>query len=102
MATESAPAVQFKPAAKKGDEGDAAKEGAKKEGSEAPAVANAQTTGDVKAVDPAVRIATAEAIIKRNVLWALGAGLLPLPLLDMVLATGVQVKMLAELSILYE
>lgn len=54
------------------------------------------------AVDPLSRIGRAEAIIRRNVIWSLGAGVLPVPLLDMVLASGVQVKMLKELSELYE
>jgi uncharacterized protein (DUF697 family) len=102
MATESAPAVQSKTVAKKDVEGDGAKEAAKKEGLEAAAAAGAETKADVKALEPAERLALAQAIIKRNVLWALGAGLLPLPILDMVLATGVQVKMLAELSALYD
>lgn len=56
----------------------------------------------VPAADPVSRIGRAEAIIQRNLLWSLGAGLLPLPLLDVVLASGVQVKMLKELSDLYE
>ena len=43
----------------------------------------------------------ANAIIKRNVLWAMGVCAVPLPILDMVLATGVQLKMLRELSAAY-
>jgi len=48
------------------------------------------------------RIGRADAIIRRNVLWALGAGVVPLPLLDIVAISGVQLKMLAELSELYK
>lgn len=53
-------------------------------------------------IDPAVRVAQAEGIIRRNVLWSLGAGILPLPVVDVLALTAVQVKMLKELSDLYE
>lgn len=43
----------------------------------------------------------AEAVVHRNVLWAFGAGVLPIPVFDVVAITGVQVKMLKELSELY-
>ena len=55
--------------------------------------------------EPAVqlsRVGRAEAIIQRNVLWSLGAGLVPFPVVDVVAVTAVQVKMLKELSDLYE
>ncbi|MRG97793.1 YcjF family protein [Polyangium spumosum] len=48
------------------------------------------------------RVGRAEAIIRRNVLWSLGAGAVPIPLLDAIAVTGVQMKMLSELSELYE
>lgn len=41
-------------------------------------------------------------LIRRNVYWALGAGLVPVPVADLVAMTGVQVKMLKELSDLYQ
>ena len=41
-------------------------------------------------------------IIRENVLWASGGGLLPVPILDMIAITAVEVKMLKELSALYE
>ncbi len=47
------------------------------------------------------RLLKGEAIIHRNVLWALGAGVLPLPLVDVVALAGVQVKLLKDLSELY-
>ncbi|AUX43532.1 uncharacterized protein SOCE26_049810 [Sorangium cellulosum] len=47
------------------------------------------------------RVGQAEGIVHRNVLWALGAGIVPIPLFDIVSITGVQVKMLKELSDLY-
>ncbi|MDI1443597.1 DUF697 domain-containing protein [Polyangium sp. 6x1] len=55
-----------------------------------------------KPPEPVSRVGRGEAIIRRNVLWALGAGLVPVPIVDMVAITGIQVKMLAELSELYE
>ena len=48
-----------------------------------------------------LRAARADSVIHRNVLWALGAGLTPIPLVDFVAVTGVQMKMLKELSDLY-
>ena len=41
-------------------------------------------------------------IIRENILWATGGGLIPVPLLDVVAITAVEVKMLKELSALYE
>lgn len=51
--------------------------------------------------DPYSRAARGHAIIQRNVMWALGAGVLPIPLFDFVAITAVQVKLLKELSDLY-
>lgn len=44
----------------------------------------------------------ASEIIRKHVLWALGAGLLPLPLLDIAAVTAVQLDMLKQLADLYE
>jgi len=44
----------------------------------------------------------AEAIVRRNMYWALGAGAIPVPLLDFAAITGVQIKMLKQLSNEYE
>ncbi|MFP4474603.1 MAG: YcjF family protein [Desulfatibacillaceae bacterium] len=41
-------------------------------------------------------------IINKNIVWCVGIGFIPFPLLDMVALTGIQVKMLAELAELYE
>jgi uncharacterized protein (DUF697 family) len=43
-----------------------------------------------------------EAIVKRNVLWAMGLGILPFPLVDLIGAVAIHAKMLKELSELYE
>lgn len=47
------------------------------------------------------RLAAAEAILRRNVLWACGAGILPLPVFDMLAVTGIQIKTIKQLSNLY-
>jgi len=52
-------------------------------------------------VDPYSRTAQAEAIIHRNVLWSLGAGIVPIPIVDILAVTGIQIKMLKQLSDLY-
>jgi uncharacterized protein (DUF697 family) len=54
------------------------------------------------AVDTVSRVGRAEAIVRRNVLWSLGAGVVPFPLFDAIAMTGVQLKMLAELAELYK
>lgn len=46
--------------------------------------------------------ALAEKVIRGNVLWASGGGLIPVPVLDVVAITAVEVKMLKELSELYQ
>lgn len=50
---------------------------------------------------PPSRITQAQAIIRRDVLWSLGAGLVPLPIADIAAVTAVDLKMLKELSELY-
>ena len=48
------------------------------------------------------RAAAAERIIHRNILWSLGAGLVPVVGLDMAAVTAIQLKMVRELARLYE
>jgi uncharacterized protein (DUF697 family) len=43
----------------------------------------------------------AEKIVTRHVLWAMGAGLVPVPLFDLAAVTAVQMDMLKQLSDLY-
>ncbi|WP_434390360.1 YcjF family protein [Melittangium boletus] len=47
------------------------------------------------------RLKQAEAVVRRNTLWAVGAGALIFPVVDVVAASAVQLKMLKELSDLY-
>lgn len=44
----------------------------------------------------------AQDVIRRDVLWALGAGLVPVPLGDIAAVTAVEMKMLRELSQIYD
>jgi len=44
----------------------------------------------------------ATGIVRSNIYWAMGAGVLPLPVVDLVAITGVQLKMLRQLSALYD
>ena len=53
-------------------------------------------------LDPATRLARAESIIHRNTLWALGAGVVPFPVADLLAIVAVQVKMLKEMSDIYD
>lgn len=48
-----------------------------------------------------VRLREAEGVVRKNVLWSMGAGVLPAPVLDFIAIAGVQIKMLRELSHLY-
>ncbi len=52
-------------------------------------------------VEPAARAAAAEEIVRRYLPYALGAGLVPLPIFDVAAISGVQLKLIAELSALY-
>jgi uncharacterized protein (DUF697 family) len=40
-------------------------------------------------------------VVKKYMLWSLGAGLIPVPLLDLATVTGVQLKMVSEISKVY-
>jgi uncharacterized protein (DUF697 family) len=52
--------------------------------------------------DALPRVGRAQAIIRRNVLWSLVAGVLPVPIVDLIAVEGVQLKMLKELADLYD
>jgi uncharacterized protein (DUF697 family) len=44
----------------------------------------------------------AEKIIRSHVLWAMGGGLIPIPLVDFAAVTAIQLEMLQQLAELYE
>ena len=46
--------------------------------------------------------AKAQSIIRSHVLWAMGGGLIPIPLVDFAAVTAIQLEMLQQLSELYE
>lgn len=52
------------------------------------------------AAAPEAELRTAQAmdIVKRNVLWSAGAGVLPVPMLEMVAILAVEVKLIKELA----
>ncbi|KYO54419.1 MAG: DUF697 domain-containing protein [Tistrella sp.] len=60
------------------------------------------TAAPAEEYTPELRADDARSLVKRCALWGAGAGLLPFPLLDVALVTGVQVKMIYELSKLYD
>ncbi|MEM9459444.1 MAG: DUF697 domain-containing protein [Myxococcota bacterium] len=68
-----------------------------------PEAAAPETTNEpiARVLDTNERLDKAQHIVQRNIYWAMGAGVLPLPLVDVVAITGVQLKMLRELSQLY-
>jgi uncharacterized protein (DUF697 family) len=46
--------------------------------------------------------AKADKIVQNNVLWTVGAGFIPIPIVDMVAVTAIQVDMIKKISELYE
>ena len=56
---------------------------------------------NVSTADIQARKEAAEGIIRRNVYWALGAGVVPIPIADILAVSAVEVKLLRELSNLY-
>ena len=52
--------------------------------------------------DEELREIEASRIVRRYMLWSMGSGLIPLPLVDTAVLSGVQLKMLVELSKYYQ
>lgn len=50
---------------------------------------------------PMDRKLAADVIIHRNILWSMGGGIIPFPMVDIVAISAIQLKMLAQLSSLY-
>lgn len=48
-----------------------------------------------------VQLEEAQALVKKYMWWSMGAGLIPVPLVDIATVSGVQLKMLNELSKIY-
>lgn len=49
-----------------------------------------------------IKLDQAEKVVKTYMYWSMGAGLIPIPLLDIAAVSGVQLKMLSEISKIYE
>lgn len=65
-----------------------------------PAGSASSTTANVSSLPP--RRAAADQIVSRAVPWTMGAGLIPIPLADAALVIALQLKLLRELSALYD
>jgi uncharacterized protein (DUF697 family) len=52
-------------------------------------------------LSPEERLAQAEAIVKNNVYWSMGVGMVPIPVVDLVGLSGFQIRMIKDLSHLY-
>ena len=52
-------------------------------------------------VDSSAQLAKAEEVIRHNMLWSAGAGILPVPGFDLVAITAVQLKLVSELCAAY-
>lgn len=61
-----------------------------------------EADGAAQPTAPRTRPEQAHAIVRKNMYWAVGLGFVPVPLLDLAAVTAVQVKMLKELSAVYE
>lgn len=44
----------------------------------------------------------AQKVVKNYMLWSMGAGLIPYPIVDLVAISGIQLKMLSDISKLYD
>jgi len=49
-----------------------------------------------------VKLDESHALVKKYMWWSMGAGLIPVPLIDIATVSGVQLKMLSELSKVYD
>ena len=52
--------------------------------------------------DDQIKSDQANKVVKTYMYWSMGAGLIPIPYVDMLTVSGVQLKMLSELSKIYE
>lgn len=56
---------------------------------------------DATMLTGAERFAQAEALVRRMSWWSAGAGVIPVPLLDLAAISGVQFKMVRDLALMY-
>lgn len=67
-----------------------------------PAQAAPPSAAKPASSEPLPRVDEARKLVKRNAYWALGAGLIAIPVVDLLAVTAVQAKMLKELSDFYK
>ena len=67
-----------------------------------PGIAAPSSPTEGRTVSAEGRTASAEEVVRRYALWSAGVGVIPFPLVDLVGMTALSVKMLRELSALYE
>lgn len=70
------------------------------EASTSQGTSTAKTEPSVEAKNQST-VERSQAVIRNNIFWALGAGVVPVPGLDLVAVLGVQVKLLKQLSDVY-
>jgi len=66
-------------------------------------MAKEETTATTEVVEDAdqVKLDLSHDLVKKYMWWSMGAGLLPIPLVDIAAVSGVQLKMLSELAKVY-
>lgn len=64
--------------------------------------AESSPAGDEPAASTSARTERAEKIIRDNIAWSCAAGLIPVPLFDIAAITAAQLKLVRDLSELYE
>ncbi len=69
---------------------------------ELPAEPQPESAQDVAEMDTDLRSSQAKNTIKNHVIGVMGASLVPIPLFDLAVLTGVQLKLLHKLSKLYD
>jgi len=59
-------------------------------------------TETVETETPETSVEGAMGIVKRNMLWSAGAGVLPIPMVEFIAITTIQIKLIKELSEYYD
>lgn len=64
---------------------------------------SAQPTAEfIPRLEPSTKLDDAQKIVKKNMYWAMGLGIIPVPIVDVLAVGGFQAKAIKELSDLYE
>ncbi|MBD3267159.1 DUF697 domain-containing protein [bacterium] len=57
---------------------------------------------DLPQIEPTGKLDEAHSIVRKNMYWAMGIGVIPIPIVDIFGVAGFQIKAIKELSDLYE